>query len=138
MQINPYSRSVFYYETDQMSIVHHSNYIKWVEEARIDYMAQMGLSYAEMEEMGILIPVLGVSVTYKIPFRYGDTFCVYVKPCEYNGIKLKLEYEIRNSKDGKLCSTARSEHCFCTRDMKPMSLKKSYPQLSVKFESVDR
>lgn len=136
MQIKPYSRAVYYYETDRMGIVHHSNYVRWMEEARIDFMAQMGLSYAAMEEKGILIPVLGVSVTYKMPFRYGDTFYVYAKPCEYNGVKLKLEYELRNAEDGKACSFAKSEHCFCTSDMKPMSLKKSYPELSAKFEEM--
>ena len=57
MQIIPYSREVFYYETDQMGIVHHSNYVRWLEEARIDFMKQIGISYAAMEEMGILIPM---------------------------------------------------------------------------------
>jgi len=136
MQIIPYSREVFYYETDQMGIVHHSNYVRWLEEARIDFMKQIGISYAAMEEMGILIPVLGVSVTYKIPFRYGERMYISVKPCEYNGIKFKLEYELRNAEDGKVCSLGKSEHCFCTREMKPLSLKKSYPDLSVKFEAV--
>ena len=136
MQLKPYSRQVFYYETDQMGIVHHSNYIRWLEEARIDFMAQMGLSYAAMEEMGILIPVLGVSVTYKVPFRYGESMYIYVKPYEYNGIKLKLEYELRNAENGQICSLGKSEHCFCTKDMKPMSLKKSYPELSAKFEAM--
>ena len=136
MQMKPYSREVFYYETDQMRIVHHSNYIRWLEEARIHFMAQAGLSYATMEEMGILIPVLGVSVSYKIPFHYGDTFYIDAKPYVYNGVKLKLEYELRNEEGGKVYSIAKSEHCFCTRDMKPMSLKKSYPELSAKFEEM--
>ena len=54
-----------YYETDQMGIIHHSNYIRWFESARIWYMHQVGADYREMEEMGILSPVLEVSCTYR-------------------------------------------------------------------------
>ncbi len=136
MQMKPYSREVFYYETDRMGIVHHSNYIRWLEEARLDFMKQLGLSYSVMEEMGILIPVLGVSLTYKEPFHYGDTFYVYSKPYEYSGVKLKITYELSKETDGKTCALGSSEHCFCTRDMKPMSLKKSYPELSARFEEM--
>ena len=59
-----YRRKVFYYETDQMGIVHHSNYIRWFEEARIDYMEQLGLGYDKMEEQGIISPVLSVEASY--------------------------------------------------------------------------
>ena len=52
-----YIRKVQYYETDRMGIVHHSNYIRWFEEARIFYMEKMGYSYSEMEKTGIMIPV---------------------------------------------------------------------------------
>lgn len=59
-----YRRKVHYYETDQMGIVHHSNYIRWFEEARIDLMDRMGLGYAQMEAEGILSPVLSVQADY--------------------------------------------------------------------------
>ena len=60
-----YIRNVQYYETDKMGIVHHSNYIKWFEEARIFYMQEMGFLYKEMENKGVMIPVLGISALYK-------------------------------------------------------------------------
>ena len=53
-----YTHKVLYYETDQMGIVNHSNYIRWFEEARTDFMEQLGMGYAEMEKEGIVSPVL--------------------------------------------------------------------------------
>ena len=73
-----YERKVAYYETDQMGIVHHSNYIRWMEEARLALLEAQSLSYAEMEQNGLLIPVLSVSCNYKLPFRYGETFKIQV------------------------------------------------------------
>lgn len=52
----PYSRRVHYYETDQMGIVHHSNYIRWFEEARTAYMDQNGIGYADVEAQGVQDP----------------------------------------------------------------------------------
>ena len=61
MEITAYRHRVQYYETDQMKVVHHSNYIRWFEEARTDFLEKSGFSYAWMEEQGIIIPVLSVS-----------------------------------------------------------------------------
>ena len=55
MKIKPYERNAKYYETDQMGIIHHSNYIRWFEEARVDAMEQAGIPYDKMEEMGIIL-----------------------------------------------------------------------------------
>ena len=60
-----YTHRVQYYETDQMGIVHHSNYIRWFEEARLDFMEKIGCSYAAVEASGIMIPVLSASCQYK-------------------------------------------------------------------------
>lgn len=123
-----YERNVFYYETDQMGIVHHSNYIRWMEEARLALMDSLSLSYAEMEKQGILIPVLSVSSDYKVAFRYGDRFRIQMIPVFFNGIKLKISYRIFD-KDGKLHATAESGHGFVDRNLHPLSLKKSYPAI---------
>ena len=69
-----YVRKVQYYETDRMGIAHHSNYIRWMEEARTDTLEQIGLPYDKIERAGILIPVLGVACDYSISFRYSEKF----------------------------------------------------------------
>lgn len=56
----PYIHTVQYYETDKMGITHHSNYIRWMEEARIDFLAQMGWDYVKLESLGIVSPVTAV------------------------------------------------------------------------------
>ena len=60
-----YEHKVQYYETDQMGIVHHSNYIRWFEEARVDVLDQIGIGYKKMEEAGVISPVLEVHAAYK-------------------------------------------------------------------------
>ena len=57
-----YTRRAQYHETDQMGVIHHSNYVKWMEEARISFMDELGMSYHALEELGIVSPVTGISV----------------------------------------------------------------------------
>ena len=72
MKLRPYSRRVYYYETDKMGIVHHSNYIRWFEEARVDLIEQAGLPFETVEAQGLMTPVLSAESTYKLPFKFGD------------------------------------------------------------------
>ena len=58
-----YQHKVQYYETDKMGIVHHSNYIRWMEEARIDFLSQIGWDYKKLEESGVISPVTAVDCT---------------------------------------------------------------------------
>ncbi len=128
-QIVPYEREVQYYETDQMQIVHHSNYIRWFEEARLDYMKQLGLDYCKLEKEGIIIPVLSAEATYRMAFRYGDRFQVLLKLTKFNGIKMVISYEVYNKITGVLHTTGETSHCFLDKEMKPLSLKKKKPEL---------
>jgi len=128
-----YERQVFYYETDQMGIVHHSNYIRWFEEARTYLLEQIGIPYAEMEKEGILIPVLEVSSEYRHPVRFGDVFCVELFCSRFNGIRWTFEYNVYNKATGELCNTGNSSHCFLKRDMRPFNMKKAYPGMYEKL-----
>ena len=64
-----YTRRAQYHETDQMGIIHHSNYVKWMEETRIRFLEEMGVDYRKLEESGIISPVVGISVQYKKTVR---------------------------------------------------------------------
>ena len=81
-----YCRKAQYHETDQMGIIHHSNYVKWMEEARIGYMNQMGFSYKKVEELGVISPVVEISVAYKKQVFFDDEIQVRVSIKKYNGI----------------------------------------------------
>lgn len=134
-EIKPYERSVHYYETDQMGIVHHSNYIRWFEETRIDHMSQLGMNYSEMEEKGLLIPVLAVSCAYKQAIRYGETVQIACKIAKMGKVRFEMEYEIRGKDDNVLHATGSSEHCFVDKELKPISLKHTFPEWYEKLET---
>lgn len=70
--MKPYTHKVQYYETDMIGVAHHANYIHWMEEARIDFMDQLGFPYAEMEKKGFFSPVKAVSCEYRHPCTFGD------------------------------------------------------------------
>lgn len=128
-----YERKINYYETDSMKIVHHSNYIRFMEESRTYSLSKVGLPYSKMEEEGILIPVLSVSCEYKKPARYDDTILIDVKVKEYTGVKLIMIYEITNKKSGDLLLVGESKHCFTDENLKPLSLKKVKPNMHEMF-----
>lgn len=133
--IRPYEHTAQYYETDQMGIIHHSNYIRWMEEARTDLMEQVGLSYKQMEEMEIISPVLSISCEYHSMTHFADTVIIEPKITKYNGIKLELEYRIMDKTTGELRATGTSTHCFLNRAGRPISLKRTYPEIDTKFFS---
>ena len=132
--IKPYSRRVFYYETDKMKIMHHSNYIRIFEESRVDFLRQSGMPFEEIESHGILMPVLSVECTYKHPLKFDELFEVNMKILRFNGVSLDVSYEITNS-DGELCATGKSSHCFTDENLKPVRTKKSYPDIYKVFHN---
>jgi len=120
-----YERKVMYYETDMMGIVHHSNYIKWFEEARCEYFDIKGIPYKTFEDNGILIPVLGVHCEYKSPSIYGDIVSIVVKYKDFSGVRMAVSYTVLNKVTGMLIATGETKHCFTDKNMKPISLKKA-------------
>ncbi len=121
-----YERTPHYYETDQMKIVHHSNYIRWFEEARIHYLNAVGMSFAAQEATGIVCPVLTVDAKYIQMVRFGDTVEIITRLNLYNGLRYGFSYEIRNKETGELCCTGTSTHCFLDPDGKPVRVRRDY------------
>lgn len=128
-----FRRKVKYYETDRMGIVHHSNYVRWLEEARIDLLEQIGLPYSRMEAEGILIPVLGVSCTYQHPARFDETVSIESQITAYNGLRFSVTYTVKNAETGELCCTGSSEHCFTTPNLRPVRLNRTRPEWDTVF-----
>lgn len=125
--MNLYQHKVQYYETDKMGVVHHSNYIRWMEEARIDFLSQIGWDYKKLEDMGIISPVTAVECKYKVSTMFGDTVAIAVWVEEFKGVKLKIGYEMKKG-DSVACE-GHSEHCFLNNEGKLINLKKEYPEL---------
>ena len=128
-----YIHKVQYYETDKMAIVHHSNYIRWFEEARVDWLEQIGCTMQSIEDEGVLIPVMSVTCNYHSMVRFGDEVAVKIRISKFNGIKIEMEYEIRDVATGELRTTGTSSHCFIDGEGKLISLKKSKPEMYEKL-----
>ncbi len=125
----PFTRKAYYYETDGMGIVHHSNYIRWMEEARINWLEYVGYPYKAVEDLGLMIPVLSASCEYKHPVRFDDEFEISMNLTYFNGVRFSVEYSIYNKTAGKLSAKAESSHCFVNRDFRPVRTKRDYPKL---------
>lgn len=124
-----YTHKVQYYETDAMSCVHHSNYIRWFEEARANFMEKLGYSYFEMDNDGVMSPVLSIDIKYKSMARYGDECIITTWAEKYTGTKITFGYEIRDSKTSEIRCTGSSMHCFLTKEGKVVSLRRSFPEM---------
>ena len=109
--MKPYLHKVQYYETDMMGVVHHANYVRWMEEARIDLMDQMGFPYAEMEQRGVISPIKSLSCDYRLSCSFGDEISVAAAIESFNGVVMIISYEMKN-RQGQVVFTARSEHVF--------------------------
>ncbi len=133
----PFRRTINYYETDKMQVVHHSNYIRFLEECRMDFMKQIELDYTWMEENGIMIPVLSVECDYRIPARFGDTICIVPKLQKFSGVRFEMTYQIYSEDFSVLHNNARTAHCFVDMDFKLVNMKKEYPDIYETFKNME-
>lgn len=129
-------RKINYYETDRMGVVHHSNYIRFLEEARCAWLEKLGMPFSVMEDNGVTIPVIGVNCKYKHHVTFGDVIVIKLFIKEYSGVRMTVGYEIIEKETKKLVLEAETKHCFTNRDLKPINLKKFAPNFSMKFKSI--
>ncbi|MDE6729900.1 MAG: acyl-CoA thioesterase [Oscillospiraceae bacterium] len=122
-----YTRMPYYYETDQMKIVHHSNYIRWFEEARIAYFAHIGYDFTRQEQSGIVCPVLSVQAQYKHMIRFGDSIRIVTRLTAYNGIRYGFSYQIEQAGTSKICCTGTSSHCLLDSDGRIIKIRTELP-----------
>ena len=125
---NEYFRKINYYETDRMGITHHSNYIRFMEEARINFLEQIGCGYDKWEKDGIISPVIGIECEYKRPTTFGDELKIRVEIAEYKLVKLSVSYTMINARTEEVVCTGKSHHCFVNADGRPIALSRQYPE----------
>ncbi len=133
LKIMPYEHHTKYHETDQMGIIHHSNYIKWMEEARMDLMDQLGLGYKQMEAMEIITPILSEKIEYHSAAHFDDTIVIQTRLISCKGNKMTIEYKMHDKETREERAVAQSTHCFMNKAGKPISLKHIYPELETHF-----
>lgn len=124
-----YIRKAQYHETDQMGVIHHANYVKWMEEARVAFMDELGFGYRKMEESGVVSPVTGITMEYRRPVRFDDTVELRLRISKYDhGVELEISYAFFDLTTSTLCASAVSRHCFL-KNGKPVSLRRTLPAL---------
>lgn len=122
-----YSRKVRYYECDAMGVMHHSNYIRVMEEARIDYLDRIGYNFAKLGAEGIVSPVVSLNCRYLKPARFDDVVETEVRIVLMTSLKLTLSYEMTVA--GTVVFTAESVHCF-VENGRPIIIPERFPLLS--------
>ena len=124
---------VQYYETDMMGVAHHANYVYWMEEARIDFMDQIGFPYKRMEAEGVLSPVKSMQVNYLKPCTFGDEVEIKVSVKEFNGVVITMGYDMRVN--GEPVFSGTSEHVFLNREGKFVRMKRVMPEFCAAVEA---
>lgn len=127
-----YIRKVNYYETDKMGIVHHSNYVRWLEEARVLAMEKIGYSVSNLEKENLFSPVLSYTIDIKHSTKFEDIVEIIPKVKSYNGVRLEISYEIKLG--DTLVATAATKHCFTNETGLPQRLNKTIPGLDKKLK----
>lgn len=131
-----YERKINYYETDRMRIVHHSNYIRFMEEARCYLLEKFDMSYSAFEEKGIMIPVLGVNCTFKHHVTFNDIILIKLYVKEFNGVRFTMGYTATEKNTGEVVFTGETRHCFTDNNLKPIRLQKIAPDFYEKFNNL--
>lgn len=127
--------TVRYAETDMMGIVHHSRYYPWFEQARTDYFRQCGMSYKELEEQGVMIPLTETHAHYLYGLTYEDEVLVTCRLTGLTVARCEFTYEVYKLPEKKLMTTGTTVHGFVGSDFVPINLKKLYPDLFASLKS---
>ncbi len=125
---------VIFADTDGMGIVYHSNYIKWFEAGRNEYLRDIGYEYTKMEREGIWTPVIEVHCKYKNPAKFDDVLRVETRIKELGAVKFTMSYEIFNDETNQLIMEGSTVHVITSPELKPIRLDKENPKLYELFK----
>lgn len=122
-----YSETKFvvrYAETDQMGIVHHSNYPIWFEAGRTEFIRSLGLPYSTIEEMGFMLPIIELKCVYKGAARYEDVVTVRTKVKELTKVRIAFSYEVYKENEGNIITSGETIHVWTDKQLKPLNIEK--------------
>lgn len=125
--------TVRYCEVDSMGVVHHSRYFPWFEVGRTEFFKSSGMSYKEVEEEGVLLPLIDCYSKFIKGAKYQDDIFVEVRLRKLGVAKCEFEYSIIRCSDEILLAKGYTTHGFTDHDFKPLNLKKAYPHIYFKL-----
>jgi len=135
---------VQYKDTDQMGVVHHGNYVTWFEIGRTEWMRHKGMTYSQLENQRLLLPVMDVQLQYKLSAKYDDCVAVFTRVSKASPIRLEFEYEVRRIDEvafaergkteslnpyGELLTKGSSTHMWVNSNWKPTKINKVAPEV---------
>lgn len=121
---------VYYNETDQMSRVYHSNYLVWMEQARTEWLRECGISYKNLEDMGIMLPVSELNIKYLNAVEYDEEVHIEIYPENLSRIKVDFKYEFYNKDKSIKFAQSSSTNVFTDKTGK---IKRISKELLEKF-----
>jgi acyl-CoA thioester hydrolase len=110
-------RRIYYYDTDCSGAVYHANYLKYLEEARSEYLEARGFSVKGLLDKGVGFAIRRQEMEYKFPAFYGDTLSIDIRVREFTPYRIVFAYELKNQ-DGKLIGRAETDLVCVGRDLK--------------------
>ena len=121
--------TVRYAETDQMGIVHHSNYPVWFEAARTDFIRNLGMPYSKIEGRGLLLPLLELKCKYKGAAKYEDEILIKTSIKEFSITRITFFYEVYKLGNNVAITCGETTHTWTNKDLKPINIKKIAPDI---------
>ncbi len=107
---------VRFVETDMMGVVHHANYLRWFEMARVAYLRACGITLNELMDAGVIFPITEVEAHYKNSCTFDDDFEVQVRMSAFNKAKMEFEYKVIRLRDGAVAVEGHTRNVFTSRD----------------------
>lgn len=123
---------VRYAETDKMGIVHHSVYPIWYELARTDFIKMIGMTYSDLEALGIMLPLVELNCKYIKPADYEDVLTIRVSISKLTPARIEFSYEVY--KEDILINTGTTVHGWVGKDLRPTNMKKNFPDIYEKLQ----
>jgi acyl-CoA thioester hydrolase len=120
---------VRYAETDKMGVVYYANYLVWFEVARADLLRSQGWSYRDMEEAGIVLPVIEAHCAYHRPSRYDDEIEVRTEGEMLSAVRMRFRYTIVRAADGTVAAEGHTVHAAVDPDGRPRRLPERIRQV---------
>lgn len=117
-----YNHFVSYGETDTMGVLYYAEYLHIFERARSLYIRERGMSYAEVEQRGIILPVREAQCRYRTSVRFDDEIYVRTGIQQWKRVSMKFVYEVWNKDKTVLHATGMTEHAAVNRDGKPVRI----------------
>lgn len=136
---------VHYKDTDQMGVVHHGNYVNLFEIGRTEWMRHAGIPYSKMEEMGLLLPVMDLTINYQRSAHYDDQVVIYTSVSNVSKVRIQFDYEARLLQEeqeatdlpsGELLAKGSTVHMWVNRDWKPARIDRLAPEVFAKLQAM--